>query len=115
MHRRSSPLFPYVRVAIPGRIDAISDAEKNDRARGMQQSQPQPPQAYSGCESSFLEGKARTTAEGVLFRPLASAVAPYMPAQGGSEELGCPARLLSSVELFYQPVYIPATKTSGRH
>ena len=48
------------------------------------------------------EGKARATAEGVLFRPLASAASCSVhAAQGGSEKSGCLARLLSLVESFY--------------
>ena len=62
------------------------------------------------------EGKARATAEGVLFRPLASAASCSVhAAQGDIEELGCLAHLLSSVELFYNLDVLPATKTPGRH
>ena len=57
--------------------------------RGMQQSQPQP-LLVSECDC----GRS-------AFLPLASAVAPNMPAQCGSEELRWLARLLRSVELFY--------------
>ena len=87
MHRTIVFIVPvqHVRVAFPGRIDAISDGKEQSRG-ACSRARCCHHRHTAVAKVISWEGKARATAEGVLFRPLASAVAPYMPAQGVSEE-----------------------------